>query len=137
MTILDDTSRAVIVPVRIAHLLTLLPLHPYTSPAWDCAPFTVADVLACASPDPGDFDTWTESSRAMHIAHIAHLARMWRNDGSAAPELMVYRGVTLVDGWHRLAAAIARGDEFLYVQLSDDRREALGYGIPFGSGETS
>lgn len=124
-------DRAVIVPVRVAHLLVLLPLHPYTSPAWDCAPFTVADVLTCTAPDPGDYDTWAEPTRAMHVSHIAGLVRTWPNDGSAAPVLHVQHGVTLCDGWHRLAAAIARGDEFLYVELFGDAREALEYGIPF------
>jgi hypothetical protein len=130
-----EYDRGVIVPVAIAHLLTLLPLHPYDSPAWDCDPFTVGDVLACTDADTGDYDTWTEVSRSMHIAHIAHLAREWANDGSSVPVLQVYRGVTLCDGWHRLAAAMARGEEFLYVDLSGDLVEALEYGIPFAEGQ--
>ena len=49
--------------------------------------------------------------------------------------LQILDGVFLCDGWHRLAAAIFRGDEFLYVDLVGDIREALKYGIPFDSGE--
>ena len=121
-----------IIPVRVTRLLELLPIHPFETPAWDCEPFTVADVAACTDPDPGDFDTWTESTRSMHIAHIAGLARSWPNDGSAAPVLQILDGVTLCEGWHRLAAAIARSDEFLYVDMVGDVREALQCGIQFG-----
>lgn len=126
---LHFTVQAQLVPVRIEHLLSLLSLHPYESPAWDCEPFTIAEVLACTDPDPGDYDTWDDTSRTLHIAHIAHLAQAWPNDGTAAPELMIYQGVTLVDGWHRLAAAMARGDQQLCVELSGDGQEAQTYGI--------
>lgn len=127
-----DADRAVIVPVPIAHLLTLLPIHPYATPAWGCDPFTVADVHACTDREPADFDTWPDAPRSRHIAHIAYLAEAWPNDGTASPEVHVHQGVTLVDGWHRLAAAMARSDEHLYVDLSGDLGEALALGIPFG-----
>jgi hypothetical protein len=129
-----DTDTVLIVAVPIAQILDLLPLHPYESPAWDCPPFTIADVLKCTDPNPGMFDHWTSqpdrtADRRLHIARIAYLARTWPNDGSDAPWVEMYCGVTMLDGWHRFAAAIARGERTLHIDLSGDLNEAVECGL--------
>ncbi|MEU4558395.1 hypothetical protein AB0F72_08395 [Actinoplanes sp. NPDC023936] len=134
---MTETGTMPIAAIRIARLLDMLPLHPYESPAWDCPPFTIVDVLACTDPDPGPFDTWTsapnpDTDRVLHIARIAHLARTWVNDGSDPPTLYVHRGVTLIDGWHRFAAAMARGEAAVHVEVLGDPDEAAAYGLEVG-----
>lgn len=123
-----------IAPMPLTDFLNLIPFNPYVNPPWpNCAPLDPAEVQGCLDPNPGRRD-WSCGGEATstHTARIAHLARTWPNDGSDPIEVEVFDGVIVNDGWHRIAAAIARGDRLLYVEVSGVINEAVEYGFPVG-----
>ncbi len=121
-----------VVPIDLDAFLDLIPFDPYLNPPWQgCNPLTLADVTACRRPNPGRRD-WASDSEptTTHAARVAWLARHWPNDGTDPIEVEVFGGVTVNDGWHRIAAAIARGDHSIHVEVSGVLDEAAAYGFP-------
>lgn len=119
--------------IAVSALLDHVPFDPYRHPPWcDVSPLSVREVRDCVEPNPGRREWGVPQPRALHVARVAHLVRTWRNDGSDPPEVELYRGtVTVLDGWHRLAAAVARGDREVTVNLSGfvGEAHALGFTI--------
>ncbi|MFG1846869.1 hypothetical protein [Micromonospora carbonacea] len=121
-----------ITPISLDAFLGLIPYDPYLNPPWQgCRPLRLADVTACDQPNPGRRD-WASGSEsaATHTARVAWLTRHWPNDGTDPIEVEVFNGVTVNDGWHRIAAAIARGDRTLHVEVSGLLSEATECGFP-------
>jgi hypothetical protein len=125
-------TTALVVAMPVDTFLDLLPFHPYRNqPWWIDGPLSVAEVLSCAAPDPGRRDWGGDGQpRSVHTARVAHLVRSWVNDGTDPPDVEVFRGVIVQDGWHRIAAAIARNDQMLLVELCGFMSEAAEYGFP-------
>ncbi|MFF0822503.1 hypothetical protein ACFYUR_19240 [Micromonospora haikouensis] len=121
-----------VVPVDLDAFLDLIPFDPYRNPPWrGCRPLDRQAVNACRASNPGRRD-WADSSHPTrtHTARVAWLTRNWANDGSDPIEVEVFNGVTVNDGWHRIAAAIARDDHTVYVEVSGLLAEAQAYGFP-------
>jgi hypothetical protein len=127
-----QAAGSLVVPVDLAAFRDLVPFDPYVNPPWwGCAALDLDEVRTCQAPNPGRRD-WGggDEPRSVHTARVAWLVRNWANDGTDPVEVEVCGGVRVFDGWHRISAAIARGEQILYVELSGFLDEALAYGFP-------
>jgi hypothetical protein len=108
---------------------------PVEQMIWDCPRFTHQDVLDVAegdeidAPYDEDVQNMVVGQSSYHIARIAYLLRYgWDESGNDdhTPILEVpFGGIPrlghpLLDGNHRLAAAIIRGDQFFTVSVDGD-----------------
>lgn len=112
---------------------------PFELMVWDCPVFTREDVLAVsegdevATPYNDDIQDLVIGQDSYHIGRIAYLLRHgWDESGAdlRTPVLEFslsndpYRTHPLLDGNHRFAAAVLRGDAFFTVYVDGDLDEA-------------
>lgn len=110
--------------------LLLDQLDPFNCTPWDGMPaFTVADVAA--KVDVGDLHPHRivnshDEPPDVHLARIAWLVLHWANDGSDPPQVEVggRYGLSVHDGYHRICAAVVRGDERVWLDVGGDLGEA-------------
>jgi hypothetical protein len=104
---------------------------------WDCDVFSVADVLAvpvgeeCDVPydDATGVRDMVVGQTSYHVARVAHLVRypsvLDDDDYPIFSVSNVERGLhPILDGNHRYAAALVRGDEFFVLDVDGDIDEA-------------
>jgi hypothetical protein len=109
--------------------------HPMADNVWGCGVITVEDVLSCEDIFMGRQSTGSTAedgeSFEFNVARIAWLAeRGWATEGDPEP-ITVDVGVAgytphdlVLDGNHRLAAAIVRGDKEIKVAIAGDIEKA-------------
>lgn len=111
---------------------------PFEDVPWDCEQFSRQDVLdlpierACDAPYDEDVQDMVVGQESYHIARIAYLLHNgWDETGKdiRTPVLEIgfggYRsGHPLLDGNHRYAAALLRGDQFFTAYIDGDIDEA-------------
>lgn len=134
--------------VPMSALLDYLGGDPFEKMVWDCPEFTREEVLSSVAleeeisiPYDEDVQDAVVGQSSYHISRIAYLFRHgWDESGNDfhTPILEVSFGYDaydlgrhpLLDGNHRLAAAVLRGDEFftVYVDGDLDRAEEM-FGI--------
>jgi hypothetical protein len=122
----------IIVQVGLDDLLDTAGFNPYRNSPWSgIAALSMDDVLACSAPNPGRLIGGRFYPRHIHTARVAWLVRHWRGDGGDPIDVEVCtQSVTVHDGCHRIAAAIARGDARIHAEVSGDLDEALELGFP-------
>lgn len=123
----------IIVPINIVVLLDMAGFDPYQDSPWfGVDALDMDEVRSCTAPNPGRLSGELVYPRHIHTARVAWLIRNWTNDGSDPIQVEVYREVIVHDGWHRIAAGIARSEIQIYAELAGDLDEALFYGFPVG-----
>jgi hypothetical protein len=133
------TVAELIVAVPTATLVDLL--DPFNCTPWDGMPaFTVSQVrlfVDAGRLHPHRIVQSHDEPAEIHLARIAYLVEHWPNDGTDPPQVEVwparYGYVTVHDGYHRICAAITRGDPHILVDLAGDldlAEDMLGIDIP-------
>lgn len=118
-------------------IVSVKALAEYVDPmrlnTWQCGLIDVEDVECCEDPTIGAYPAGCTaedaSSWEYNVARIAWLAaRGWKGIEADAEPIIVNVAATgrlsLVDGNHRLAAAIVRGDKEITVLLEGSFEEA-------------
>lgn len=121
----------IIVPINIVVLLDMAGFDPYQDSPWfGVDALDMDEVRSCTAPNPGRLIAERVYPKEVHTARVAWLVHNWANDGTDPIDVEVFRQVTVHDGWHRIAAAIARGDDQIYAEVWGDLDEALFQGFP-------
>ncbi len=103
-------------------------LDPFNCTPWDGMPaFTVSHVrlfVDAGRLHPHRIVQPHDEAPETHLARIAWLVVNWRNDGTEPPQVETvvggYDQVVVWDGYHRICAAIVRGDPHILVELGGD-----------------
>jgi len=111
-------------------------IEPFTDwVPWDCDTFTIADVLAvplgdeCPIPYEDEVKDMVYGQTSYHVSRIAYLLRhpfVMDDDDypTFSPSNYNNGSHPLLDGNHRYAAAVIRGDDFFIVDIDGDLDEA-------------
>lgn len=108
-------------------------VDPLRLNTWQCGVIDVVDVECCEDPSIGAYPAGATAADASsweyNVARIAWLAaRGWKNLAADAEPItldVTATGVlSLVDGNHRSAAAIVRGDKEITVLIEGSAEEA-------------
>lgn len=123
--------------VRVATLISLIG-DPFEDSVWACRSISLDDVLACPvesyREEPGsapeNFARFA-SDRDFHIGRVAHLMHHGWDESAHVPTIEFSIDewgdpLALLDGNHRFAAAVARGDEYFTVAVDGDIDAAKG-----------
>jgi len=121
--------------VKTSTLIAILG-DPFEECVWACRPISLEDVYACTEDaqraevgsSPENFGRLM-SDRDFHIGRVAYLMHRGWDEETHIPTI-TFDAEThddfheLLDGNHRFAAAIARGDEYFTVSVDGDLDDA-------------